>query len=106
MTHPEVVFLDEAMTGLDVGARERLVSSLAELAADPDSPAVVLVTQHVEEIPPGFSHIALMAAGSILNAGPISQVLTAESLSDTFDQPLVLEQRSDRYHAWSPSQPS
>ncbi len=101
MTRPEVLFLDEAMTGLDLGARERLVASLAELAADPDSPAVVLVTHHVEEIPPGFGHIALLAAGSVVADGPIEEVLTAESLSAAFDVPLHLERRSDRFHAWS-----
>ena len=81
---PEVLFLDEAMTGLDLGARERLVASLADLASDPDSPAVILVTHHVEEIPPGFGHIALLASGSLVAAGPIDQVLSAAALTDTF----------------------
>jgi iron complex transport system ATP-binding protein len=101
MTQPEVLFLDEAMTGLDLGARERLVASLADLAADPDSPAVVLVTHHVEEIPPGFGHIALLTSGSVVAAGPVDDVLSAESLSECFGQPLLLERRSDRFHAWS-----
>ena len=101
MTKPEVLFLDEAMTGLDLGARERLVASLAELASDPDSPAVILVTHHVEEIPPGFGHIALIAAGDVVAAGPIDDVLSAESLSDCFGQSLLLERRSGRFHAWS-----
>jgi iron complex transport system ATP-binding protein len=101
MTDPEVLFLDEAMTGLDLGARERLVASLAELAADPDSPAVVLVTHHVEEIPPGFGHIVLMANGAVVAAGPIDAVLNSESLSACFGQPLLVEQRAQRFHAWS-----
>ncbi|MDJ0953017.1 MAG: ABC transporter ATP-binding protein [Acidimicrobiia bacterium] len=100
MTHPEVLFLDEAMTGLDLGARERLVASLADLAADPASPAVVLVTHHVEEIPPGFGHIALLASGSVVADGAIDDVLTAASLSETFGQTLFLERRSGRFHAW------
>jgi iron complex transport system ATP-binding protein len=101
MTQPEVLFLDEAMTGLDLGARERLVASLAELAVDPSSPAVVLVTHHVEEIPPGFSHIALISDGSVIAGGPIDLVLSAASLSDCFGQELRLERRDDRFHAWS-----
>jgi iron complex transport system ATP-binding protein len=101
MTRPEVLFLDEAMTGLDLGARERLVGSLAELAGDPTSPAVVLVTHHVEEIPPGFGHITLIAGGSVLASGQIDSVLSAESLSGCFDQKLLLEKRSGRFHAWS-----
>lgn len=101
MTKPEVLFLDEAMTGLDLGARERLVASLADLAADADSPAVILVTHHVEEIPPGFGHIALLAGGSVVAEGPVDDVLTAASLSETFGQSLLLERRSGRFHAWS-----
>lgn len=101
MTRPEVLFLDEAMTGLDLGARERLVASLAELAADPESPAVILVTHHVEEIPPGFSHIALLASGSVVADGAIDDVLTGTSLSEAFGLSLRLERRSDRFHAWS-----
>ena len=101
MTKPEVLFLDEAMTGLDLGARERLVGSMAELAADVTSPAVVLVTHHVEEIPPGFGHIVLISGGSVLADGPIDGVLSGNSLSNCFGQKLFLEKRSERFHAWS-----
>ncbi len=101
MTNPEILFLDEAMTGLDLGARERLVSSLAGLAAEPESPAAVLVTHHVEEIPPGFDHIALIADGRIVASGDIASVLTADALSETFRRRLQLERRDARYHAWS-----
>ncbi len=56
MTDPELLLLDEPAAGLDLGGREELVARLADLAADPDAPAIVLVTHHVEEIPRGFSH--------------------------------------------------
>lgn len=101
MTEPELLLLDEAMTGLDLGARERLVASLADLAADPESPAVVLITHHVEEIPPGFGHIAMISRGTVLALGPIDSVLSADSLSECFEQRLHLEERDRRYHAWS-----
>jgi iron complex transport system ATP-binding protein len=100
MTSPEVLFLDEAMTGLDLGARERLVAALADLAADPASPVVILVTHHVEEIPPGFGHLLLMADGSVVDAGPIDRVLNTKTLSACFGQPLLVEQRAERFHAW------
>jgi iron complex transport system ATP-binding protein len=104
MTHPEVLLLDEAMTGLDLGARERLVSSLADLAADPVSPAVVLVTHHVEEIPPGFGHIAMMASGRVIGKGPIAETLTAQALTECFQEELHLEYNGQRFHAWAPGQ--
>lgn len=103
MTRPEVLLLDEAMTGLDLGARERLVASLGDLAADPESPAAVLVTHHVEEIPPGFDHIALMSRGRIIDDGPIESVLTGPALSECYEEELRVEQLDRRYRAWIPS---
>jgi iron complex transport system ATP-binding protein len=102
MTRPEILFLDEATTGLDLGAREHLVASLGELASDPASPAVVLVTHHVEEIPAGFGHIVMMARGSVIAAGPIDEVMTSASLTSSFGQPLRLERHEGRYRAWMP----
>jgi iron complex transport system ATP-binding protein len=101
MTKPDVLFLDEATTGLDLGARERLVAALADLAFDPEGPAIVLVTHHVEEIPPGFDHIAMIADGRVTAHGPIDDVLTSAALSDCFGQKLNLEKNDDRYRAWS-----
>jgi iron complex transport system ATP-binding protein len=102
MTVPEVLFLDEAATGLDLGAREVLLASLGDLASDPVGPAAVLVTHHVEEIPIGFEHIAMMSTGKIIAAGPIDSVMSSDSLSSCFGQSLRLEQHSDRYTAWMP----
>ena len=102
MTHPEVLFLDEAATGLDLGAREVLVASLGDLASDRASPAAVLVTHHVEEIPIGFEHIAMMSTGKVIAAGPIDSVMSSASLSACFGQSLRLERHSDRYRAWMP----
>src|SRR4029450_6324373 len=76
MTDPELVLLDEPAAGLDLGARETLVRDLAELAGDSRSPVLVLVTHHVEEIPPGFTHALLLRSGGVVAAGPLPQALT------------------------------
>ena len=73
MTDPELLLLDEPAAGLDLGGREELVARLADLAADPDSPALVLVTHHVEEIPPGFSHCLILSEGQVVAAGPAAR---------------------------------
>jgi len=99
MTDPELVLLDEPAAGLDLGSREDLVSRLGRLAADPDAPALVLVTHHVEEIPPGFSHALLLRDGGVVAQGLLADVLTSENLSATFGLPLVLERAGDRYFA-------
>src|SRR5262249_19028540 len=99
VSDPGLMLLDEPAAGLDLAGRETLVGQLAELAADPDAPTLVLVTHHVEEIPPGFTHALLLRAGRVVAAGLIGDVLTAPNLSATFDLPLALERADGRYFA-------
>ena len=100
MTDPELLLLDEPAAGLDLGGREDLLFRLGELAADPDSPATVLVTHHVEEIPPGFTHAMLMRDGTVVAQGLLETVLTKDNLSKTFDVDLVLRRSGQRYFAY------
>jgi iron complex transport system ATP-binding protein len=99
MTDPELLLLDEPAAGLDLGGREDLVARLAELALDPDAPATVLVTHHVEEIPPGFTHLLLLADGAVVAHGLLEDVLTSENLSVAFGQALEVQRVGDRYFA-------
>jgi iron complex transport system ATP-binding protein len=99
MTDPELLLLDEPAAGLDLGGREELVARLADLAADPDSPALVLVTHHVEEIPQGFSHCLILSEGKVVDSGLLPDVLTAENLSTAFGQSIALEVIDGRYFA-------
>jgi iron complex transport system ATP-binding protein len=100
MTDPELLLLDEPAAGLDLGGREDLVSRLGTLANDADAPASVLVTHHVEEIPPGYSHGLLLREGRVVAAGLLDDVLTDENLSATFGLPLAVQRRRGRYTAW------
>ena len=81
MTDPELMLLDEPAAGLDLGGREDLVRRLGEIAADVEAPALVLVTHHVEEIPPGFTDVLLLREGRIVAQGPLEITLTEENLS-------------------------
>jgi iron complex transport system ATP-binding protein len=99
MADPELLLLDEPAAGLDLGGREDLVSTLSVLAADPASPATVLVSHHVEEIPPGFTHALLLRGGRVVDAGPIEQVVTVANLSATFEMPLLLNHPDGRWSA-------
>ncbi len=105
MTDPELMLLDEPAAGLDLGGREELVARLDVLAHDPDAPATVLVTHHVEEIPPGFTHAMMLKEGAVVTQGLISDVLTAEALSETFSQRILLEEADGRYFARRASRP-
>ena len=99
MTDPELLLLDEPAAGLDLGGREDLVARLNTLALDPDSPTSVLVTHHVEEIPPAFTHALLLRGGRVVAAGEVHQVMTSSWLTATFGLPLILDRRDDRFSA-------
>ena len=99
MTDPELVLLDEPAAGLDLAGRETLVQDLAELAGDRRSPVLVLVTHHVEEIPPGFTHCLLLRRGRVVASGPLDEVLTDDTLSATFDLPLEVTHSGNRWTA-------
>jgi iron complex transport system ATP-binding protein len=99
MTDPELMLLDEPAAGLDLGGREDLVRRLGDLAEDVYAPALVLVTHHVEEIPPHFTDVLLLRSGRVVAAGPLELALTQQNLEATFGLPLVLERHGDRWSA-------
>jgi iron complex transport system ATP-binding protein len=106
MADPELLLLDEPAAGLDLGGREDLVATLSALARDPLSPATVLVSHHVEEIPPGFTHALLLREGRVVADGPIDEVLTEEHLEETFGMPLVLTHADGRWAARRATEPA
>lgn len=99
MTDPELLLLDEPAAGLDLGGREDLVRRLGRLARDPYAPSMIMVTHHVEEIPPGFTHVLMIRQGKVLTAGPIDMELTSRNLSRCFGLPLLVERNGDRWTA-------
>ena len=99
MTDPELLLLDEPAAGLDLAGREALVGTLSELCLDPNAPATVLVTHHVEEIPLGITHALLLKQGRVVAAGPIEQTITAGLMSYTFDLPLEIGRSGGRWTA-------
>ncbi len=98
MASPELLLFDEPCAGLDLGGREALVRLLGELARDGDRP-LVLVTHHLEEIPPGITHALLLRDGAVVAAGPIRETLTSEAVSDAFAVAVAVESDGARYTA-------
>jgi iron complex transport system ATP-binding protein len=100
MPEPGLLLLDEPTAGLDLAGREDLVRTLGVLAAGSETPATVLVTHHVEEIPEGFTHVLMLREGEVLTSGPLEEVLNEANLSECFEMPLGLERRHGRWWAW------
>ena len=99
MTDPELLLLDEPAAGMDLGGREDLLRRLTGLARDPDAPATVLVTHHVEEIPVGATHAMLLREGKVVASGLLGAVMTDENLSATFDVSVAVERSHGRWYA-------
>lgn len=99
MTNPELLILDEPAAGMDLGGREDLIGYLGDLALDPDAPAIVMITHHLEEIPFGFTHAMLLDEGSVVAQGLIEDVLTSENVSKAYHQPIEVTFDDGRYFA-------
>lgn len=99
MADPELLILDEPAAGLDLAGREELLAALTELAGDRRSPAIVLVTHHVEEIPVGFTHALLLRDGRIVAAGDLESTLNEANLEATYGLPITLNRDGGRYTA-------
>lgn len=97
MADPLLLILDEPCAGLDPVARENFLSDIRRLTAKKSAPALVLVTHHVEEILPEFTHLLALRNGRVVSSGPIAQGLTTKNLSAIFGSPLTLQRRSGRY---------
>lgn len=95
MPRPELLLLDEPCAGLDLGGRETLVDRLSVLATRVPPLPMVLVTHHVEEIPPEFNHVLVLREGAVVALGPIDEVLDDQALSSAFGVAVVVDRHRD-----------
>lgn len=95
MARPELLILDEPTAGLDLPMREQLLVTLERLLATPDTPAVLVVTHHLEELPPSTAHAIVMMTGRVIASGSPREVLTTDVLSRAFDFPIAVTRTED-----------
>ncbi len=99
MPNPELLLLDEPASGLDLAGREDLLKRLNVLALDPSSPATIIVTHHLEEIPLGSTHALLLSGGAVIAQGPIDSVITSENLTTAYGLEITLTREGGRFFA-------
>ena len=97
MADPSLLLLDEPATGLDVAGREQLIDRIDRLQAAHPGLASILVTHHLEELPPGITHAMLLRDGRRIAAGPVDDVLNSENISACFDHPIRLTRTEGRW---------
>jgi len=94
---PELFILDEPTVGLDIHGREQVLATVDRVLKEPDPPTVLLITHHVEELPPDTAQTFLMRDGLITAGGPPEAVLTPEKLSDTFGCKVFVRREDGRW---------
>lgn len=97
VTKPDLLILDEPCAGLDPGARERLITDVDRVCKSADGPTLILVSHHVEEIPPSGTHALLLKDGRTVAAGPLPKVLTAPLLTQLYDHPCTITTTNNTY---------
>ncbi len=96
---PDLLLLDEPFVGLDLGGRESLIADLTGLLDAPDGPTTVLVTHHVEELPPNVGQALLLRDGAVVAAGAVDDVLVSELVSKAFDVDVTVDREAGRHRA-------
>lgn len=97
MANPDALILDEPCAGLDPAAREHFLDFIQALTEKKNGPTLILVTHHVEEIMPGFTHVFALKNGRVIEAGPKRQVLNDRLLSESFSCEARLRREGSRY---------
>ncbi len=97
---PRLLLFDEPTAGLDLPARETFLATLQQLRATPAAPAWVMITHHLEEIPPSTTQVLLLGRrGTVEASGSPGQVLTDQLLSKAFQWPIGVQEKGGRYFA-------
>lgn len=94
---PALLLLDEPNAGLDPGAREALIEAQVDLASRQPDRASILVTHHVEDIPPTATHLLALKHGRVVRSGPIEAVMDRRLIADLFGVDYRIERRDGRW---------
>lgn len=96
MAEPELLILDEPCNGLDLFAREQILSLIAKLANSSQTPSMIFVTHHVDELLPCFDHTLLLKAGTVFQSGTAGEVMTPEIMTAFYDHRVSVQRRGGR----------
>ena len=97
-SRPKLLLLDEPTAGLDLLAREQLLATVQAITASSAAPTVVLITHHVEELPPNTSNVLLLKDGAPAASGPPADVLRGDVLGPAYGCPLYVDRREGRWY--------
>jgi iron complex transport system ATP-binding protein len=94
---PKALLLDEPTSGLDLKACYQYLGTVRRLMREGST--VILVTQHIHEIPPEIERVILLRAGQVIADGEKSAALNSQTLSELYDIPLNVLRADGFYQA-------
>jgi iron complex transport system ATP-binding protein len=100
---PDTLILDEPTAGLDFAACFDYLARLRELATAGTN--LVIVTHHLNEIPPDVDRIVLLREGRVVADGSKAEVLTGERLSQVYGTPIRVAEIDGYYLAYPADRP-
>ncbi len=83
---PVTLILDEPTSGLDFAASFDYLARIRRLAREGRN--IVIVTHHLNEIPPEVDRVILLQEGRIAADGSKTEVLTSDILSSVYETPV------------------
>jgi len=92
---PDILILDEPTAGLDLAASFEYLHRIRTLAAQGRN--ILLVTHHLNEIPPVVDRVIVLRQGHIVADGSKSSVLTSEILSSAYETPIRVTELDGYY---------
>lgn len=101
MSNPEILLLDEPMLSLDFGEREKMIANISNMIKQPSSPASMLVTHCLEEIPQGFTHAMLIKKGQLIKLGKIYDVINTKNINNLFEISIKIKNINGRFYIFN-----
>ena len=95
---PRILVVDEPTAGLDLAASFDYLQRIRELSMAGRN--IVIVTHHLNEIPPEVDRVVLLREGRIFADGDKDEVLTEVNLSAVYGVPVRVAQIDGFYLAY------
>jgi len=95
---PDTLILDEPTSGLDFAASFDYLQRIRQLSDSGHN--IVLVTHHLNEIPPEVERIVLLKDGKVVADGVKASLLTSDCLSDVYDTSIRVIERDGYFLAY------
>lgn len=95
---PDTLILDEPTAGLDFAASFDYLARIRALAKDGRN--IIIVTHHLDEIPPEIGRVVVLDRGTIAADGPKESVLAPELLSRVYGTSIAVAEIDGHYLAY------